>query len=102
LGCTCETNPEALRFGEDPQCPHHGYEAVIQHLRVENERLQERLGEAEETLDEMRVELAGAEQVLVAADRLREAYEAMPEGRDLGRLPDWQSRGAFDETEATA
>jgi hypothetical protein len=30
------------------------------------------------------------EAVLVAADRLREAYEAMIEGRDIGWLPDWQ------------
>jgi hypothetical protein len=34
----------------------------------------------------------GIEAVLVAADRLREAYEAMIEGRDIGWLPDWQPR----------
>lgn len=34
----------------------------------------------------------GVEAVLVAADRLREAYEAMIEGRDVGWLPDWQPR----------
>lgn len=30
------------------------------------------------------------EAVLVAADRLSEAYTAMLEGRDVGSLPDWQ------------
>jgi hypothetical protein len=32
------------------------------------------------------------EAVLVAADRLAEAYAAMLEGRDVGYLPEWQQR----------
>lgn len=35
-------------------------------------------------------ELEAVEAVLVAADRVREAYDAMLAGRDVGRLPDWQ------------
>jgi phage gp16-like protein len=34
-------------------------------------------------------ELAKVEAVLVAADRVREAYDAMLDGRALGRLPDF-------------
>lgn len=40
--------------------------------------------------DKLRAELAKAEPILVAADRISEAYQAMLEGRDIGRLPDWQ------------
>lgn len=46
--------------------------------------------EACEQLDQMREELRRAEPVLVAADRIREAYEAMMEGRDVGRLAEWE------------
>jgi hypothetical protein len=46
--------------------------------------------EACEQLEQMRAELRSAEPVLVAADRVREAYEAMIEGRDVGRLPEWE------------
>jgi Ethanolamine utilization protein EutJ (predicted chaperonin) len=37
-------------------------------------------------------ELSKVESVLVAADRVREAYEAMIDGRSLGRLPDFEAR----------
>jgi hypothetical protein len=48
---------------------------IVNSLRAEVERL--------------RAELAKAEPVLVAADRIHDAYAAMLLGRDLGRLPDW-------------
>lgn len=35
-------------------------------------------------------ELVKVETILVAADRVREAYEAMLDGRKLGRLPDFE------------
>lgn len=41
--CTCITDPEAFGFGEDPECPQHGYETVIARLEDENERLREGL-----------------------------------------------------------
>lgn len=34
-GCTCD------RGGEDPRCPHHGYEAVIRRLQGETHALRE-------------------------------------------------------------
>lgn len=46
-----------------------------------------------EELAQVRAELARAESVLVAADRVREAYEAMLDGRDIGRLADWGASG---------
>jgi hypothetical protein len=44
---------------------------------------------AVERAEKAEAELRKAEPVLVAADRIREAYEAMMEGRDVGRLADW-------------
>jgi hypothetical protein len=38
---------------------------------------------------ELRERLRKVEPILVAADRVHEAYEAMLEGRDIGRLADW-------------
>jgi hypothetical protein len=75
-------------------------------LREENARLRElyenavqnrdRFGwtinhllECEEALRTAQEEMAKAEPVLVAADRVREAYDAMTEGRDIGRLSEW-------------
>jgi hypothetical protein len=87
-------------------------------LRAENDRLRdlyenavgnrERFGwtinhllEAEEALrcaeqeaGRLRAELAKQEAVLVAADRVYEAYSAMLEGRDVGRLADWEVKSA--------
>jgi hypothetical protein len=87
-------------------------------LRAENDRLRElyenavgnrkRFGwtinhllEAEEALrcaeqeaGRLRAELAKQEAVLVAADRVHEAYSAMLEGRDVGRLADWEVKSA--------
>lgn len=49
---------------------------IVEGLQSEVERLSE--------------ELAKVESVLVAADRVREAYDAMLEGRKLGPLPDFE------------
>jgi hypothetical protein len=49
----------------------------------------EQLRGAVERAEKAEAELRKAEPVLVAADRIREAYEAMMEGRDVGRLADW-------------
>jgi hypothetical protein len=43
-------------------------------------------------VERLQTELRRAEAVLVAADRIVTAYEAMLEGRDLGDLPDWTAR----------
>jgi hypothetical protein len=50
---------------------------------------------AEQEAGRLRAELAKQEAVLVAADRVREAYEAMIEGRNIGRLPEWQASDAL-------
>jgi hypothetical protein len=52
--------------------------------------------------DVLRAELARAEAVLVAADRVREAYEAMMDGRDVGWLADWQPKVASGSQEDSA
>jgi hypothetical protein len=44
---------------------------------------------AVERAEKAEAELAKVEAVLVAADRVREAYDAMLAGRTLGRLPDF-------------
>jgi hypothetical protein len=85
-------------------------------LRAENDRLRElyenavgnreRFGwtinhllEAEEALrcaeqeaGRLRAELAKQEAVMVAVDRIYDAYGAMLEGRDVGRLPEWEPK----------
>jgi hypothetical protein len=37
-GCTCVTDHNHPRFGEDPECPHHGYEAVLRRLENDYEK----------------------------------------------------------------
>lgn len=61
----------------------------------ENERLRE-------TVEEMRAELAAAEPILVAADRVREACDAVSDGRDPGRLPDWERKSPLPADEGQA
>lgn len=46
--------------------------------------------ECEEALRVSEAQQRKAEQVLVAADRLHQAYDAMLHGRDMGRLGDWE------------
>lgn len=68
----------------DKECPRAEYtEKTVEALQV---ALREVLAER----DELCAQLAKVESVLVAADRLHEAYDAMLDGQDIGRLPAWQ------------
>lgn len=55
--------------------------------------------QADDEVQTLRDQFAGAveraekaEAILVAADRVREAYDAMLDGRKLGRLPDFEGQ----------
>jgi len=60
-GCTCCGDPENPRFGEDPKCPFHGYDAVIHWLQEREVALTEQLRGAVEALERV-------EQVLMQID----------------------------------
>lgn len=49
----------------------------------------EQLQGAVDRAEKAEAELAKVESILVAADRVREAYDAMLDGRKLGPLPDF-------------
>lgn len=70
---------------------------AIDELIAERDSLRSRVKELE-------AERERAEAVLVAADRVKEAYDAMIEGRDVGFLPDWTAHAlsnTLDEGKGT-
>lgn len=58
----------------------------------EVQTLRDQFAGAVERAEKAEAELAKVEAILVAADRVREAYDAMLDGRKLGRLPDFEGQ----------
>lgn len=83
--------PDHMTAGRNNWCP---YCAAYSRIEVfASERLSDALKRAwaaEAEVERLTAELGNQEAVMVAADRLWTAYQAMLDGEDVGRLPEWE------------